>query len=149
MAFDPNVFLNTSYETEFQEKRELVPVGDYFAIITDLPDVKLREPGQLMAKFRFLLLDEELCTAQNRDKIYVTQFIFLDVDEEDPNVLLYGTNQNIELGALRAALNQNDPAIPWNFQQLINATPILIHVEHRVMKNGDTIECVKSYASAD
>lgn len=150
-TFDPTSFINTVYEDAFQTKRVLVPVGTYIARIRGLPDVKLaKQPNSLMGKITFLILDTMLAQEMNRDEVLLYHTIFMDV-APGTYELLYGANQNLELGRLRSALGQNDPTQPWNFGRLENAGPLRIIVEHRALKDaqgnttGEMIDSVAKF----
>ena len=159
MAFDINRFLNNTYEESFQTKRELVPEGDYVATIKGMPEFSAgKRPGTVMAKITFRLIGEdaeEAARQQNREELTVTNWMFIDVDEEDASIIKYGANQSIELGRLRAALGQNDPSRPWNPMMLDNAGPLLVKVSHRAVKDsegqptGEMADFVSKYARFD
>ena len=140
MAFDVASFLNTVYEAPFQTKRALVPEGEYSAYIKSFEIAIGKRPGTLSCRFTILIDDKELCIEQNRDEVTMQPMIFLDVDPDDMSVLLYGTNQNVQLGRIRAALGQNDPTQAWNFGMLEGAGPIMIKVTHKAGKDAQTGE---------
>jgi hypothetical protein len=136
-GFDINQFLNVTYDAEFQTVRALVPVGEYYAYIKSFDVQPGQKPGTLLARIKWVVQDEELAKSLNREELSIDAMLFLDVDPEDSNILLYGVNQNLELGRIRKALNQNIPGQPWNFGMLENQQA-LIKIEHREQRDKET-----------
>jgi hypothetical protein len=141
MAFDPAVFMNTSYEAAFEIKRALVPEGDYAGVIKGMPEFSAgRDEGTVVMKVAFRLIcdaAQKVAEEQNREELLLTQWIYLDVDKDDNNIILYGANQSLDMGRLRAALGQNDPTKSWNPGMLDSAGPLLLKIVHRAMKDSD------------
>lgn len=135
--FDINQFLGITYEDAFQTERALIPEGEYQAFIKSF-DVQVgTRPGSLLARVRWEIPDEELAKELNRSELFIDDMLFLDVDPSDPNILLYGVNQNLKLGRIRKALGQNNPGQPWNFGMLENGASV-IKIEWRARKDKAT-----------
>lgn len=148
-TFDPDGFMNSSYEEQNEVNYTPIPDNEYTAL---LETVKGREfqtkngPAQVL-DCGWHILSEELQTEMDMKKIVVNQSVFLDFTADGR--LEFGTNKNVELGRLREALGQNTGK-PWSPQDLIGAGPITIKVGHRVDSNDPSkvYNSVKGYAAA-
>lgn len=131
MDFNIEAFLDNPVET-LDTKREIVPEGEYTALVDDLT-VK-SEQGFLILDVIWDVLDDDLRTRLNLKKVTVRQSYFVDVDIN--GCLASGKNSNIGIGQLREALGLNSPGIP--LRALKGAGPARIAVRHRVDKNDAT-----------
>lgn len=126
-TFNPELFLNTSHEEANSTELLPVPDGDYVAVsepITEKSfieyDIKNGERAGskgLMLKVLWAINDEGGTLKEILGRTpKVGQTIMLDV-KTDGN-LEFGKGRNVELGRLRAALNQNGNGSPWAFSMI-------------------------------
>lgn len=147
-SFDPNEFMQQTIDSPMEIDIKLPTEGEYKAIIGDFdasaferfeftyskgPNAGL--PGS-MTKFNcpFVINDPKLVTAIGREETTVRKPITLDFDKSGK--LDFGVNRNIDLGRVRAAVDQNNSG-PWTFSQLRGAGPIMVKVIHRRGKRKD------------
>lgn len=131
-AFDPDSFLNEQVEGSFSTTPEAVPEGEYLAVIgSGEKSVTVRETqkGSKILDVTWEIQDGVLAETLGRQTITVRQSIFLDTTAQ--GTLDRAKGKNVQLGRLRAALNQNDPARPWSFGMLKGAGPAKIRVTQR------------------
>lgn len=131
-AFDPDSFLNEQVEGALSTSFEPIPEGEFLAVIgSEEKSIQVRQTakGSTILDVTWELQDAELSTQLGRDKLTVRQSLFLDLTPE--GTLDRGKGKNVQLGKLRAALNQNDPNRPWTFGHLKGAGPAMIRVTQR------------------
>lgn len=144
--FDKDEFLNEQID-ELDEKSKPLPEGERSGCYIHKWEVK---PGE-SDKGPWLALDisvkvplsEDEKTEFNRDFVIISMdriFLQCDWDSGKP-VLLRGPQQNIPLGKLRAALDQNYKG--WSFGALEGAGPFVAKVIQKMnQKNGDLYNSV-------
>ena len=149
MSFDPNDFMTQTVDAPMETEFKLCPEGEFRAMIDDFDATAIENiefeykrgpnaglPGE-MRKFNcpFVIDDDKARQELNRDKVIVTKQMILDV-VKDTGALDFGTNKNVELGRVRAAVNQNAPG-PWSIGQLRGAGPCMVQVKHVSYKRND------------
>src|SRR3990167_2206871 len=139
---DVSNFANTeagAMETKFVA----VDAGEYVAMIPQGAVPEAPKKTQVDGEDRYVLdinweisKDDPKYEAQKKktgmSNVRVRQSIFLDlVERGGKTVLANGPGQNIQLGRLRAAVGQNDPAKKWSPQHL-EGVVARIKVENRI-----------------
>lgn len=130
-TFDADTFMNSEVQGAMETKYTPPPIGDYNAFIEDVEAAKLGDASGLKIKWK--ITDEQLKQLMGRDDNYVTQTVFLDFETDGR--LAFGTNKNVQLGALRAAVGQNGPEA-WSPRNLKGAGPCVLKISHRMGKKG-------------
>jgi hypothetical protein len=152
MSFNPDDFMQQTVDQPLETEFKLIPAGDYQAMIGDFTSEALEQvdfeykkgdragqPGS-MTKFNcpFVIKDDpRVKESVGRDSTTVDMQIILDI--ADNGGLDFGTNKNVRLGQIRAAVDQNQPG-PWSIGQLRNAGPVMVHVKHSEGKRKDGSE---------
>jgi hypothetical protein len=124
-TFDADTFLHTTVEEANETSFLPVPEDEYEALVDNIKPVQRKDSTILEVTWD--ILSEELRAAFNRSKVTCRQSVFLDVSES--GALLFGPNNNVQLGRLRDALGQNT-AGPWSPNDLKGAGPAYIRVRH-------------------
>lgn len=141
--FDVNAFMSQPV-APLKTQYELVPEGDTKLMI-DAEGMKVNtvkwndkntgEPREFQQlELQCVVLDEAIKAKLGRTKVTVRMRIPLDF-EADNKTLKTGPNDNVRLGQLRDALNQNAPG--WIPTQLLGAGPFMGKVSHST-NNGVT-----------
>ncbi|TXH57422.1 MAG: hypothetical protein E6Q97_04490 [Desulfurellales bacterium] len=155
-AFDPQVFAQTAIKAQLDTEIIPCPVGDYkFTIIK--VDFRQNKGAKEETKDRVFTscdvtceldigLYPEVVEATKRDKIILRHGFLLDINEET-GLLDVEAGKNVNLGRLREAVGQNDDS-EWTFNQLIGQ-PIIGHVTHRTMPNGNATAEIDRVAQVD
>lgn len=152
-SFDPNEFMQQTVDTPtegLQTEMKLCPEGEFRAMIDNF-DAQAFErfeftyqkgpqagmPGSMTKlNLPFKISDDpRIQEALGRAETTVRKSINLDF-KEGTNQLDFGTNRNLELNRVRAAVGQDQPG-PWTFSQLGGAGPVMIRVVHRTGKRKD------------
>jgi hypothetical protein len=157
MPFDPTVFLQQTVTAPMATRITLAPEGEWIAVISTAVPIdqwfgeaewKDKNTGaqrsQPTCKIPFEITDESAKLLIKREKIIVSYDMFIDLDANGR--LDTGEDKNVRLGALRAALNQNnDPT--WTFQQLFGAGPLIVKIRHKLdEKRGEVFANVTRVA---
>jgi len=122
-TFDADVFMSAEVTAPMETTFTPVPEGEYSGCIDD---VKIRKAkDSVICDVTWLLMDEALKAQMSMDRVTVRQSVFLDVEAN--GALQLGPNKNVQLGRLRAALNQNGSG-PWSFSQLKGAGPVKLTI---------------------
>lgn len=151
--FDPNEFMSQTVDTPvegLQTEMKLVPEGEYRAMIDDFDHTAFERieftykrgpnagmPGS-MTKFSipFKITDDpKIKEALDRDNATVRKQLILDFDQNGK--LDFGTNRNLELNRVRAAVGQDAAGVPWTFMDLRGKGPVMIKVIHREVERAD------------
>lgn len=110
--FDVNDFLTAPIEGATSTEYELVPDDEYAMVVSKLAGRETKNSQKLVEIFwRIDAPGNELA----HEKL-VKQTIWLDLNEAGN--LDFGKGKNVQLGRLRAAVNQNEPGSVWNFAML-------------------------------
>lgn len=134
MSFDPNTFLNTTYEEANDTKITPCPVGEYLAVASKV-DAKTwasRDGSKSGVKLEILweIDDANVKQLLGRDKVTSRQNIWLDLNEAGTGLDL-GKGKNVGLGRLREALDLNTPGQAFAFS-MIEGRLAKVMVSHRV-----------------
>lgn len=148
MSFDPNTFLNTSFEESNDTKISPVPVGEYLAL-ADKVDIKTwasRDGSSSGIKLEIVwdIQDENVKSLLGRDKITCVQQQMLDLT--DTGALDFGKGKNVGLGRIREALELNTPGQPFAFS-MIQGRMAKVAVSHRTV-GEDIYSEIKKIAAA-
>lgn len=149
MAFDAKAFMAQKVTAPMSTEREKVPEGQYRAMIDagegwiefasgEIGKGERAGEQWVSANIRFLIQDEAVKAELGRDKVIVRKKIFLDLDKAGGLDVAKG--RNVELGALREAVNQNNDKA-WSIEKLEGAGPVMVEVTHRADPNDSS----KSY----
>ena len=138
MSFDPNTFLNATFDEANDTKVVPVPVGEYQAL-ADKVEVKTwstKDGSQSGIKLEIIwdILDDNVKALLGRDTIKVKQDQMLDLTES--GAMDFSKGKNIGLGRIREALDLNTPGQPLSFGQ-IQGRLAKVLVSHRV--NGEDV----------
>lgn len=150
--FDPNEFMQQTVDTPsegLQTEVILFPAGEYRAMIDNFDGTAFERfeftyskgpnagmPGSMTKlNLPFKVTDDpKLLQVLGKTEGTVRKPINLDFTPEGK--LDFGTNRNIELNRVRAAVGQDQPG-PWTFTRLAGAGPVMIRVVHRTGKRKD------------
>lgn len=144
--FDPDTFLDSFTEESNETERVLIPAKVYAAYIEDVGirhgEKESGDPWvQLVLKW--VIEDADVQAALNRDKVVLTDSLFVDLNEDGG--IATGVNKNLQLGKLRKATGKNEGR--FSPRDLVGARA-LVDVKHTVNKEtGNVREEVKGYAS--
>lgn len=114
-TFNAEQFLDMVMEEALSTRAIPIPPGTWEAQIHDLSirtgvNKESGEPWRmLMVRWRFL--SPEVQEITQRENPQITQSMFLQLSPQGG--LLFGPNDNVELGRLRTALRQNESGKPW------------------------------------
>ena len=150
-TFDAAAFENTVIEGSNETKATPVPEGTYHALIEAVKIVVRAVNGEqrpiLSVTFKILEASPELLAQMNREELFVTHDIWLDVTANGS--LARGPNQNLGLGKLREACKMNNPSQQFAFKMLEGYGPLVIEVGTRPGKEeGDIFNKVKAVKAA-
>ena len=134
MSFDPNTFLNTTYEEANDTKITPCPVGEYLAVASKV-DAKTwasLDGSKSGVKLEILweIDDANVKQLLGRDKVTSRQNLYLDLNEAGTGLDL-GKGKNVGLGRLREALDLNTPGQAFAFS-MIEGRLAKVMVSHRV-----------------
>lgn len=138
MSFDPNTFLNSTYEEANDTKIVPCPAGEYLAI-ADKVEVKpwaSRDGSSSGLKLAILwdIQSDDAKAIVGRDSVKVPQDQMLDLT--DTGALDMGKGRNVGLGRLREALGMNAPGEPFSMGA-IQGRMAKVVVSHR--PNGEDL----------
>lgn len=149
MSFDPNTFLNSTYEEANDTKIVPCPAGEYLAI-ADKVEVKpwaSRDGSSSGLKLSILwdIQSDDAKAIVGRDSVKVPQDQMLDLT--DTGALDMGKGRNVGLGRLREALGMNAPGEPFSMGA-IQGRMAKVVVSHR--PNGEDLYAeIKKVAKPD
>jgi len=134
-TFDPTTFMGQVYSEAGETSFKPIPEGDYTASLSGEEKdfaIRVNKGGSVVLDLFWIIEDAKLAESMNLTSIRVRQGLFLDLTPDGK--LAWGTNQNVALARLRAALGQNEPGKPWSPTRLRGAGPALVTVKHRADK---------------
>jgi hypothetical protein len=149
MSFNPNAFLNSTYEEANDTKIVPCPAGEYIAI-ADKVEVKpwaSRDGSSSGLKLSILwdIQSDDVKAIVGRDSVKVPQDQMLDLT--DTGALDMGKGRNVGLGRLREALGMNAPGEPFSMGA-IQGRMAKVVVSHR--PNGEDLYAeIKKVAKPD
>lgn len=109
--FDPELFMNTSFDQESATRVMPCPVGEYTAQVKDVK-TRVLGNGSVVMDVTWVIDDANARQITGRKEITSRQSVWLDFDEGGN--LAFGEGKNVGLGRLRKALNQNKAGQPWS-----------------------------------
>lgn len=136
--FNPDVFLNTTYDKSFDTQLTLPDEGEYLAITGPVTnesfrsyDIKRGErAGTKGHSFDIdMTIQDDAVAAKLGREPKVRWSSMLDLTPDGVG-LDRGPGKNVKLGQLRKALGQNDDGKPWHFGML-SGQLVRIKVKHR------------------
>lgn len=138
-SFDP-ALMEEQIITEANETKSVpIPEDDYMALVDDYKLAVVGADKRPVLQITWLILNaEDKLAAVGLEEGRPRQTIWLDVTST--GTLAFGPNQNVGLGKLRDALDQNKPGQAWSFQKLKGAGPAKITVGHRPDSTDATIK---------
>jgi hypothetical protein len=149
-TFDPAAFEAMVIDEANETKTTPVPDGDYPGLIhkAQVSTITIKSGERAGTEVPILnitweLTDEDgkLAEELNREKVFVRQDIWLDVNEHGG--LAFGPNQNVALGRLREAVGMNRKGQSFSFPMLEGAGPCMVHVKTEARQDtGDIINRV-------
>lgn len=147
-TFDPNTFLNQSFDESNDTKVTPCPVGEYLAIAekVEIKPWAARDGSSsgLKAEIVWDVQDDNVKALLGKDTVRVRQQQMLDLT--DTGSLDFSKGKNIGLGRLREALGLNTPGEPFSFG-MIQGQMAKVKVSHRAV-GEDLYDEVKAVASA-
>jgi hypothetical protein len=144
MPFDADKFLNQSINAPMSTSTVPVPEGEFKAFVDDGDKAITFREGRTLDNgtelspqciVMFSIMDDNLKTQLNRDKILVPLTLWLDVKGDSLDL---SDGKNVGLGRLRKALDQNDGV--WNPNMMKGKGPVMIKVGQRSDKQDPTIK---------
>lgn len=145
--FDPDTFLDSFTEESNETERVLIPAKVYAAYIEDvgMRHGERESDGSpwVQLVLKWVIEDADAAAALNKDKVVLTDSLFIDLNEEGG--IASGVNKNLTLGKLRKATGTNEGR--FSPRDLLGRRA-LVDVKHSVNKEtGNVREEVKGYAS--
>lgn len=128
-SFDKESFLSQSVEAPMETKYTPLEEGDYTGFVEDVEADSWDDKPILIVTYN--ITDEKAKEQLERDKVTLTDRIFIEVEEDGS--IATGPNKNVKLGQLRDAVAQND-AGAWSPSMLRSAGPVRIKLTHRFNK---------------
>jgi hypothetical protein len=142
-VFNPETFLNTSFDESFSTARVPVPEGEYVAVIKEIKPRAAKDKAVLDVIYG--IDDPEVAAVTGFDSPQVRQSIFLDLTPTGG--LAIGEGKNIHLGKLREACGQNQKGKAWQPGMLVGQV-VKVKVAHRTYE--DEIQAdVKAVTAVD
>lgn len=144
-AFDPAALMDTEVEGASSTRQIPFPQGEYEATVKSVDVNTVGQDNRPVFDLIWVSNDPSALAEMKREAdATVRQRIFLDVTDEGSLDMSEG--QNVQLGRLRAALDQNDPSKRWSPRDMEGHTAI-VRVDHREYE-GNIYAEVKGVASA-
>lgn len=130
--FNPEEFMQTQVQDEFETKRSLIPEGEY---LVRIDSIEAKTVGAANRPVLSLTLALTNTGDGDLDERRLWHTIWLDIDER--GALMSGSNKNIGLGQLLTALDLNGK--PWSPAEL-NGQVVMIQVAHGLNKSSGELE---------
>jgi hypothetical protein len=142
-AFDPSQFLDAT-TTEALVRRPPLPVGDYVGTITDVAirpwhsnkeDAKLKDGFAADLKITIDLTGyPETQKVVGVNQVILNDGLMLNMKEDNPQAIDWGTGKNAQLRRYREALGMNTAGQPFSIRQM-SGRQIRVKIKHRVYQN--------------
>lgn len=130
--FDPNAFMNSTFEEANDTVSVPIPVGEYDAVVekVDVSAWASKDGSKSGLKLQLIweLMSDEVREATGRQKNTVRQDIMLDLTEAGG--LDMGKGMNVRLGKLREAVGLNQKGQPFGFPML-HGRMAKVAIKHR------------------
>lgn len=127
--FDPDNFLNQETNEETSTEYTPIPEGEYQAVVDEVKGRQTDDYTVLDVTWRLDKPEDEDAHGKT-----VRQSIFLDLTESGG--IAGGKGKNVQLGRLRAAVNQNQPGQNWAPSHLLGQVA-LVSVKNVPSKKDD------------
>jgi hypothetical protein len=135
--FNPDAYLDMATDAEMDTRLPPCPEGKWLfkcdAVVARANPQKEKDPSaaDLILDYTWLCTDEGCLAQAERSRITVRQSVFVTVVN---NTIEVGEGKNTRLGALRAAVGQNQPGVPWTPRMVIGQMAKL-KITHRTDKD--------------
>jgi|SRR5687768_3450012 len=129
-VFNPETFLNTTFDESFSTARIPVPEGEYTAVIKEIKPRTAKERAVLDVIYG--IDDPHVAEVTGFESPQVRQSIFLDLTPTGG--LAIGEGKNIGLGKLREACGQNQKGKAWQPGLLVGQV-VKVKVAHRTYED--------------
>lgn len=130
--FDPNAFLQATFEESNSTESIPIPMGEYEGMIdkVDIVSWSTKDGSKSGLKLQLLwaIMDESVREATGRAENKVRQDIMLDLTET--GMLDMGKGMNVRLGKLREATGLNTPGESFGFPML-HGRMAKVSIKHR------------------
>jgi hypothetical protein len=131
--FDPNTFLEMTFDDANSTVAVPVPAGEYLAIVEKVearPWQSKSDPSKsgMALDLTWNIDDANVKALLDREKVTVKQGLMLDMTEAGG--LDMGKGKNVSLGRLRAAFDLNTPGQPFGFKMMEGRVARVV-VSHR------------------
>lgn len=155
MTFDADSFMQTTVDAPMATEMASTPEGEFRVVIGEVNSTALKsiavtkkdgtkEDRQVLS-IPFIIRDQEINKKSDRETIVHYETFWLDFTSEGK--LDTGEGKNVNLGRLRAVIDQNVPG--WSPLHLSNAGPFMIAVKHKAgtgNNEGKTFVNISKYA---
>lgn len=150
-SFDADAFMQSNVDAPMATEMVLIPEGRYQAHISDFDSSAFElfqfkykkgpNAGQNGSMLKFtvpFVINDDAAKLKIGKQLSntLTSTCQMIIDRDEFGKIDYGTNRNVQLGKLRAAVNQN-AAGPWAPSSLRNAGPLYVKVVHESYKRAD------------
>ena len=134
-VFDPDTFMHQEVEMALETTFTPVDEGEYDAYIdkVEADNANTNDGPKPILKVIYAITNDEVKKQQDTDKPTVKQTLWLDFDKQTGG-LSSGLNNNLKLGQVREAVEQNVDGEPWSPTMLAGAGPVVLKVGHRFNK---------------
>ena len=140
-TFDVNAFLGSEITGQSETRYTPIPEGDnYLAVVSGLKGDNVN--GDPVLRIELSIDDEKAREVSGMAEPKVEATLWLDIENGG---LAFGPNKNVQLGRLREAVGQNDPAKPWS-PKMLEGQVCKVAIKHRVNDNGDRFAKVAGFA---
>lgn len=136
-AFDPSVFLETTYTEAPDTEYTNLPEGTYRCMVEKVTTRVVEVPGDGGTKEQRPVADVTLQVDASEhgdvmksiglEEASLRYTLWLDVNPANPNVLTFGPNRNVKLGKFLTSCGINIKK-PWNLSMVEGRGPILANV---------------------
>lgn len=138
MTFDPNAFMQSSFNGKLDTVIPALPEDDYRGIIDDLEvrEVETKDGVRHVLRVRWKITDDGKLANINRTAASVNQDLWLDLNASGG--LDEGEGKNVGLGRLLEALHLNGSS--WSPGMLKGMGPCILRITQRAdKKNSENI----------
>jgi hypothetical protein len=138
---------NASVQAPLPTQITPCPEGEYTGMIEkiELRTMDTKNGPRAILGVSWSITDEGAKQATGRDPLIVRQDCWLDLNEAG-NDLASDPAANVDLGRVRAAVNQNNEG-PWQMGMLTGAGPAIVKVTHRTdEKTGNVYDEIRKVA---
>lgn len=132
--FDPNAFMQSSFNGKLDTVIPALPEDDYRCIIdeVEMREATVNNEARHILRLRWKVVDDGKLAALQRTQASVNQDLWLDIDASGR--LDEGEGKNVALGRVLEALNLNGQ--PWSPGQLKGMGPCICRFAQRPDKKN-------------